>query len=212
MKALHLGALPFLCVCLGTFAFGQSGSPRTYTSPDRAFQFNYPGPLILCENGTKGSPENWLPIESCEDQRPLCSDTSGAGRASACIAYPHARLEGYNLLHAAFSVNKLHDARTEADCLRTPADAEPVKGSKEQTIHGTRFTIINTGDAGLSHTWDIKGYRTFHQGTCYELTTIMSWVSTGAYDPGGIKAPSTQMMALIQTSLKRTVDSFRFLK
>lgn len=212
MKPWRLIANFFVCFFVSSTALAQARSMHTYTSSDGTFEFKYSEPLILCQTGTKKLPENWAPIESCEDQRPLCADSSGAGSAVACIAYPHARLEGYNLLHATFSVNTIPTVKTEAECRQMPPDAERVKEPKEKTIHGTKYLIIHTGDAGLSHSWDISGYRTFHDGICYELTTVASWVSTGAYDPGEIKVPTRQMRHRIDESLQQALNSFRFLK
>jgi hypothetical protein len=56
--------------------FAQPSSKNKFTSPDAAFRFAYPDPLVSCKRDSDQL-NRWTPDESCEAVTPVCSDVSG---------------------------------------------------------------------------------------------------------------------------------------
>ena len=110
MKRTHPSLLVPVLVCTPMLSAqelsGRDGRKNSFTSPDGAFQFEYPASLIRCANDPKQHGW-WKPPESCEAYTPICSDFGGvSGGAIACIAYPAENMKGTNFQAAAFAVNE----------------------------------------------------------------------------------------------------------
>ncbi|HVO80058.1 MAG TPA: hypothetical protein VMT28_04975 [Terriglobales bacterium] len=192
-------------------ALGQRTSTHHYTSPDGSFTFKYSDPLILCRMGTREAPQNWVPLDSCESQRPLCATADMTDDAIACVAHPHAK-EVTTLSGAVFAVSVVSDAKREDACMSGLPPSDHPNDPTTRSIHGVTFKATTTSDAAMMQSWDIHAYRTFHAGKCFELTITTNNLSTGPYDPGQIKITTWAERSAIEGELEQTLESFRFLK
>lgn len=140
-----------VAVCAVNPATAQRPSTHTYKSPDGSFTFKYTDPLILCRTGTPEAPRNWVPLDSCESQRPLCSTSDMLADAIACVAHPHSK-EITTLSRAVFAVSVVPDAETEEACLKgLPASDDP-KEPQTKLINGVRFKATAILDAAMMQT------------------------------------------------------------
>lgn len=209
MKALIV--LPLCGLLAGLFL---QDSPRTFTSPDGAFQFKYSSLLIHCtpERTTeKGFPVSWSPADSCLSQDGICDDSSASVITIACFAYPKDKFkEKPEFAGSAFFVGEVPGVTTSAVCL---------EGTKDWLIHDSESAKIGSVDARLFHVsdaWMSGGqtgdiYRVFHRNKCYELGLQEASASTGSLDPGTFKEFTKQDEADVQARLNQPIRTFTFL-
>lgn len=177
-----------------------------FVSPDGAFAFTYPRSLIKCEKDPKQE-DRWIPDRSCEAVIPVCSYASLTKDATvACIAYPAETLAGTNFEAAAFSVNKLDEAKAD-ECLQV-TEPHPATSHKEK-VNGVTFDVFDVGGVAAGSFLAADAYRNFHQDRCYELDLRVAFVSMGALDPGTVKEFDYEA---VHRSLKSVLDTFKFLK
>jgi len=202
LVAIVLGAL---LPCSSSLA--EDVKVHTYKSPDGSFTFQYAEPLLLCQHDG----ENWTPNEYCKSQRPLCGDSNMVDQAIACVAEP--RPKGpVTLAEATFAVSVIAQANNAENCFNDLQKSELSSNPKTVELHGSVFHVTYFSDAATSQSWNIRAYRTFHDGKCYELTRTIADVSTGPYDPGQIVITSQQERTAIEERLQETLESFRFTK
>jgi hypothetical protein len=203
-----ISALIFIC---GFALFAQT--PRTFTSPDGEFQFQYSSVLLQCQPDPNGDGELWTP-DSCIAYFPVCRSYSQGGRVLLCFAFPKARFRDYPTFEAAtFVVAEIPQATNDQKCLTADPDwsqiqARPGKSVKIGRVNSKMFQL---GEGGLSHSLGARVYRAFHGNTCYELSILEGWVSPGVFD-FPVKKPSAADRKDLEDALQKALESFRFLK
>lgn len=203
-----------LSLCGLLIGLSPQDPPRTFTSPDGAFQFKYSPPLIHCTSeGTarKGYPGSWSPADSCLSQDGICDDSSSFVSTIACFAFArHKFKEKPEFQGAAFFVGEVPSVTTSAACL---------EGTRDWLIHDSQSAKVGSVDARLFHisdAWMSGGqsgdiYRVFHRNKCYELGLQEAAMSTGSLDPGTFKEFTKQDEADVQAKLKQPLSTFTFL-
>ena len=180
-----------------------------FTSTDGAFHFEYPASLVRCgRNPTQ--PDRWAPDESCEAFTPVCSDFSGQSDGTVtCIAYPAVEMKGTNFQPAAFSVNEIKEATTEAECLKVEEPPPHVGSVHKETVNGVIFTVIETDGVATGNLIDGYVYRSFHRNRCYELDVRIAFSNHAYADPGTLKNFDLER---VHQRLKRVLDTFKFVE
>jgi hypothetical protein len=178
----------------------------TFTAPDRAFWFSYPGEFSVCTAG-KIAPclQSFIPV--CEDD------------ALVCVIYPAKRFEGTNIGAVSFQVREIHrdEAMMTPDICATPYT---VTGSTYpdflvsaehpvEMIDGFQFLHGVTGDAATSHSLGVDLYRRFHKQRCFELRVSTSATSPAVTDPP-MKTLSPAQQKQLDQSMSQILHSFRF--
>jgi hypothetical protein len=196
------------CACL--FLAGAMAAPecraqstdhfKTYTSPDSAWRFTYPGDFPLC---TKDN------LEPCNTTYiPLCQDPL------VCVLYRgdfgDTTFEG-----AGFQVREIKTKNGEptADICVSPSAEDSFLISAEQpveTIGGIRFVHGISGGAAMGHSNSVDLYRAFHNGRCYELSTSETATNPMVYDPPK-KALMPSQEKKVSDAMSEILHSFRFL-
>ncbi|MBV9180500.1 MAG: hypothetical protein JO356_04250 [Acidobacteria bacterium] len=171
--------------------------------------------LVHCklEEPREGSLGDWVPADSCSSQGGLCDDVGSSDSTTlVCLGYPRDRFkEKPTFSGAAFFLAELPAVTTRRTCL---------KGSENWVIESVRNVRIDSrpaklfqvGDAWMSHREIGEIYRVFQGGKCYELGMQQVTTTSGAYDPGTIKAFTRRDLAKVWHNLRYGLDSFKFLK
>jgi hypothetical protein len=153
---------------------------------------------------------NWIPQESCESYIPICSDVYGDSAATvACVGYPANQMKGTNFEAAAFSVNKLQQAKTEAECLRVEEPPPHWRSSHAETVNGVKFRVMHTDGVAMGNLTDSHVYRSFHRNNCYELGIRIAFSNPANFDPGAVRGFDQK---LVQHDLKAVLETFEFTK
>jgi len=79
------------------------------------------------------------------------------------------------------------------------------------TINHVTFKTFEIGDNWAGHSQGGPAYRTFHNGTCYELG-IQRVMSGAEYDPGTVKEFTKKDSSEVEGRLRQALNSFVFLK
>lgn len=166
---------------------------HTYHSPDYGFTIQYP-PSMKLVNSARG--------DNTGGSAPVCDDTT-----EACFAYPESRYKGTNFTGAGIAVNILREARNSQQCEDFRVADYPPPTIHSVVIKGTRFSVGDTTDAGMSHYHSIRAYRALYQNTCFEIRTQINTVSPDVYDPGVIKLFHP---AGLRTIFDQVAHTFRF--
>jgi hypothetical protein len=186
---------------------------KTFTAPNGAFQFSYPGDFHACSEGK---------IEPCiQSFIPVCEED-----AFVCVVYPPKRFEGTNFGAASFQVREIHverEAMTPDVCV-TPYPQEGPGGGFSawpefmisakrpgELIGGVLFVHGLGGDAATSHSKSVDLYRAFHSEKCFELSISETATSPEASDPPMKTLTSVQRKEM-DDSMSEMLHSFRFLK
>jgi hypothetical protein len=181
---------------------GQSGRKtlHVFTSPNEVFQFKYSDQLLPC------------PSVSCIAYFPMCDQTGV--KTLVCFGYDRSRLKGNHAFEAAtFSVGVVTDAASAQECLSTPPGWLPRnrKLPLAAVIDGAKFKIMDFGEGGLGNSLDFRAYRTYHEGTCFQLSTRIATIIGGdeASVPENVR---DQRLEVVRKQIGGTLHSFRFLK
>jgi hypothetical protein len=196
------------CFCWLAIAVSPQTKLRTFTSPDRAFQFQYSPVLIRCTQ-ERGS---WIPGDACSSQGGLCEDTDSPAATIACFAYPKTDFKDKPTFSAAaFFVAEVPGAATAEACLAGTQDWL-IEGAENTKINSIRAKLFHISDNWLSggETGDI--YRVFHAKKCYELGVQEAHTSSGAFDPGTFKEFTQQDSKEVTARLTQALNSFTFIK
>ena len=134
----------------------------------------------------------------------------------ACVVYPSDRFENLSFEAAAFSVNKIPAASTEADCLEY-ADQVALPRAHLKTsstaINGRVFSYASDTSTVTGHSQSVHLYRTFRDDRCYELRIAISLSEVLPVSPTAQGQPFTNSDAEdVRARLKRILNTFRFLK
>jgi hypothetical protein len=203
-----------ICFCGLSIPLSAQTTQRTFTSPDGIFQFKYSDVLVDCtsvrkqEKGTGGS----IP-ESCSTEGAICDGPGSGGAALACFTYPKEKfIDKLSFVAASFFVSEIQSAKTEKVCLKGSPDwlvIFPKAGTT--TINHVTFKTFEIGDNWAGHSQGGPAYRTFHNGTCYELG-IQRVMSGAEYDPGTVKEFTKKDSSEVEGRLRQALNSFVFLK
>jgi hypothetical protein len=203
-----------LCLCGLSIRLPAQTTPRTFTSPDGIFQFKYSDVLVNCTSAGKQENGNVSPIpESCMSQGAICDGPGSEGSTMACFAYPNARFKDKpRFVAATFYVSKIQSAKTEEVCLKgSPGWLVLNSKTSTTTINHVAFKTFEIGDNWTSGGQSGPAYRTFHEGTCYELG-IQTSTSRAVYDPGTVKEFTKKDWSEVEGRLRQALNSFVFLK
>ncbi len=211
---IRMKQLVALCLCGLSIPLLAQTKLRTFTSSDGVFQFKYPDLLVDCTSPGKhynGSASSVS--ESCLSQGAVCDGPGSGGSALACFAYPKETFKDkpYFVI-ASFFVSEIKPVKTEQQCLKGSPDWF-VLSSKARTtkINHVSFKTFEIGDNWTSGGQSGPVYRTFHNGTCYELG-MQTVISRAVYDPGTVKAFTKNDGAEVESRLGEALNSFVFLK
>jgi len=184
----------------------QQTSMSTFTSPDGTFRFDYSSTLVACRRHPKQT-DHWLPADSCNAYTPVCANVScDSAETVACIAYPASEMKGTNFQAAAFAVNELRKATTEAECLNVPEPPPHVGTAQIQVVNGVAFTVVEADGVAAGNLIDAYVYRAFHQNKCYEVDIRIAYSNPADAGPGTMNFDS----ATVRGRLKQILETFRF--
>jgi hypothetical protein len=212
-------------VCGLAIASSAQQSLKTFTSPDGLFRFHYPNILINCmPPQTPVSPKQSTPSketqpapssisDSCINQGAICDGPGSEGSALACLAYPKEEFKDKpHFVAASFYISQIQSAKTEKACLNGSPDWFVISSKAgTPTINHVEFKAFLIGDNWAGSGQSGPAYRTFHNGTCYELG-IQTVISRAEYDPGTVKEFTRKDQVEVEGRLKEAVNSFVFLK
>jgi len=185
----------------------QQTSMSTFTSPDGTFRFDYSRALVACR-WHPNQTDRWLPSDSCNAYTPVCANFScDSAETVACIAYPASEMKGTNFQAAAFTVNELRKAATEAECPNVQEPPPQVGKAQIQMLNGAAFTVVETDGAATGNLIDGYVYRTFHQNKCYELDIRIAYSNPANAEPRMMKSFDA---AAVRDRLKQVLKTFRF--
>lgn len=208
--------LAILFLCVAPNALSAQAELRTYTSPDRKFQFKYSEVLVPCmeQDLDEGKRGGWFP-DSCNGYIPVCDERGDpANNTLVCFAFPATEFKDYPMFEAAtFSLAVIETARTERNCFTQLLDEAIDKPGtvKFMRINGVKFREFQTFVSAMNQ--GVKGhlYRSFHGGSCYQLSVRTETVPADLFDPG-VKELSQKDWANVNGHLEECLKSFRFLK
>ncbi len=201
-----------LCLCALAISLFAQAKLQTFTSPDGDFQFKFSPALIHCtqrpfRNGEVG----WIE-DSCLSQGDLCDDDATKGTTIACFAYPQDKFKDKPQFTAAvFFVGLVLAATTQNSCLES-SQYWLVHDSRATKINGISARLFHTNDAWMSGGESGEIFRLFHGNKCYELGIQDVEASTGGLDEGTFQEYTAQDVAEVHATLKKSLDSFKFLK
>jgi hypothetical protein len=191
----------------GSYTTGQDqwshSQLHTFTSADGTFTFKYPAEMPACQPDSTISVNGWSPRTSCDGFAPVCRDPYLPDfKTRACVAVPAANYKNSNFEAAALSV--LQSASVgETSCL-------PKKADRSKMIGDIRFEMIHFVGFATGHEGDVYKYRTFHEGSCYQLTITIATNSFG-YWPAGTKKKFTEAdRKHVVSALTAVLSTFRF--
>jgi hypothetical protein len=167
-----------------------SSKLKTFISPDGAFQFSYPESL-------SGGPQmrgSYIPV--CDND------------AIVCLKYPEDEYRGYNFEAAAFSVTALPRPTTRAKCLSYVGD-RTCKPMNTTVRGGVKFATASCGEGGLGHNASGPSYRTYHRGTCYQLSVRIATSEFVNFPEGSVQEFSRADREKVEQLLRIPVESFR---
>lgn len=111
--------------------------------------------------------------------------------------------------HVTAAEIRIGASRSPEEVARCTKPSSAVRsGSVAQvTIHGTRFTRFDSGDAAMSHYLNVRSYRTVHDGTCYAIDLVVFGTNPEVYSPPATP-PFTREQAFAR--MQRLLQGFRF--
>ena len=118
-------------------------------------------------------------------------------------------MKGSNFQAAAFSVNELKEARSEAECLKVKESPPHVRKVHTQIVNRMRFMVTETDSVAAGNLIDGYAYRSFHRNKCYELDIRIAFSNPANADPGTMKNFDPKA---VQRQLKQVLDTFEFTK
>ncbi len=186
---------------------------RTFTSPDGAFQFQYPELLTPCEQRKQQSGDGYYWVQdSCGGYGGVCDDGADSNHDTlVCFAYPRNRYTNTPAFQAAASAVGVIGVHEEKKCLAVSPNWNVDRIAKPAMIGSVLFNVYSTSSAGMSQGIDATIYRAFHAGKCYQLSIAMAQANAKAFDPP-VRELSKQDTKEVMRSLEQARDSFRFLK
>jgi hypothetical protein len=207
------GLVAVLTVCMCTAASAATAELKTYTSPDRKFQFEYSSTLTVCMRQRAPGGLLWGP-EDCQDMAEPCGIERSSLKTTVCLAFPKRELKHYPVVSAGtFSVAEVTDRASERTCLDLSEYLFDGLATDRVRIHDTTYLHVDRGYVGGSHGEDRSIFRAYHDGACYQIeVTIATAVGRVDLKPNDITAYLTEDNLLVERRLKQAVDSFRFLK
>lgn len=198
----------------------QSEQLKTFTAPDGAFTFRYWDQLVHCEQKKQGSGEGyyWTPDRVCAAYHPVCDDVvdsmipnPGHQTSIACFGYPRNEVTDTPAFEAAtFSVEVIDHGVTRDECLGVPGE-RIVKPTGIILINGVSFIGFEFVEGGMNQMVRGRAYRTFRNGTCYQLGVNLATAFGEVFEPPA-RELSKKDLDEINGKLEQPLKSFRFLK
>jgi len=212
-------------VCGLEIAGSAQQSPKTFTSANGLFRFQYSDMLVNCmpqqtpSSAIKsGVSEGTQPAvssiaASCMSQGAICDGPGSEGSAMACFAYPKEQFKDKpHFVAASIFVSEIQSAKTENVCLQGSPNWFVISSKAETTtINDVSFKTFEIGDNWAGGGQSGPAYRTFHNGKCYELG-IQTVISRAEYDPGTVKEFTQKDRSEVEGRLRQALNSLVFLK
>ncbi|MFA5854648.1 MAG: hypothetical protein WC866_06275 [Patescibacteria group bacterium] len=171
-----------------------STSHKIYTNTLSGFSVQYPDTILHTEDTQDMQLSGYIPV--CDPDY-----------AVVCFPIPKDAYAGTNFGSAAFAVHLRDDLKTSSAC-ETWQGGELVDG--DATINGTSYKKFSYSEGAMSHRLDGENYRTFRDGTCFELSTRVATTVFEVYEPGTVKLFSDANRSALQAALDAMLTSFRF--
>ncbi len=171
-----------------------STSHKIYTNTQSGFSVQYPDTILYTEDAQDMQLSGYIPV--CDPDY-----------AVVCFPIPKETYSGTNFGSAAFAVHLRDDLKTRTAC-ETSQNGELIDGVA--TINGISYKKFSYGEAATSHRLDGENYRTYRDGTCFELSTRVATTVFEVYEPGTITLFSDDNRSALQAALERMLLSFRF--
>lgn len=170
----------------------------TYENSQYKFAIDYPKNAEVIIDKEKIASVGYLPT---------CNTDYG----QVCLYFSNVKnYPGTNFSGASVSVNVRSDKKTDGECTAIDSQAPEQLPSSSININGINFTKFTAGDAAMSHQSNGADYRTFHNNTCFEITTRINTTTFEVYQTGTINKFTDQNRSEIDGVLYNVVSSFRF--
>jgi hypothetical protein len=85
------------------------------------------------------------------------------------MAYPATGMKDSNFQAAAFSVNELKEAKSEAHCVSLKEPPPQIGKPHNEILNGVKFVVTETNGVAAGNLIDGYAYRSFHRNKCYDL-------------------------------------------
>lgn len=133
--------------------------------------------------------------------------TCNTDTALACIYFASSTYPNSNFNSAGISLNVISDKKSETDCYAL----NPYERSlgSDQVIRGVTFKTFVAGDAAMSHQSGGTDYRTFHNNTCFEITTRINTSTFEVYAEGSIVRFTDMERQELENTIKKIVETFQ---
>lgn len=142
----------------------------------------------------------------------MCEQTGSV--TMACVAYNQRLVTNRDFEAATFSVGKVTGVTNASECRVAPKGwfmpRRDPNLPRTAAIHGVKFAVLDFSEGGMGNGLHFIGYRTFHEGTCYQLSMRVA-VRVGGDGPVSVKV-QVQRLKDVREQLNQTLHSFRFLK
>jgi hypothetical protein len=208
----------FLLSLVCSASFAQNQAPfRTYRSPDGAFELRYPASFVRCSNSRPDDLESrfyWAPDDCTHTQADLCGNVQVSVRTQVCLAFPRVELKGRRWFQsAAIYVAEVPGRSTTNECLQNSDFEESwVANVRDHVeINGAKFKAFEVSDHWAGGGQSGTVYRSFHSGTCYELSAQVV-VSGAAMETQQDVDYFHHEEPMVRARLTHVLHSFRFLK
>jgi hypothetical protein len=200
-------------VCINAFA--ASPDLETYTSPDGKFQFAYTA-LIMCVRHVPNAFNVGYPWEpsDCWDWAEGCGHESSPTKTAVCLAFPATDLKHHQMVTGGtVSIADVTDRANESACLDLSEYLFDGLTTDQVHVGDVTFVHVERGNAGGGHGDSHSIYRSFHNGTCYQIEITVDTLN-GDFDmtPDKAMAIFAEDNAMVRNRMKRVVDTFRFLE
>ena len=188
--------LIILILCVALFSKKESGSgdagTLSYKNTTNGLSFVYPKDSVLITNSEEMKATGYFPT---------CNNETGF----ACIYFASSTYPHSNFSSSGISFNAIKTAKNESECMAVnPYERERVA---DTDINGIIFATFNAGDAAMSHQSSGTDFRTFHNNTCYEITTRINSSTYEVYPEGSIVKFTEEDMLTLSIKLLTIIKS-----
>ena len=209
------GLIASMAVGICVNAVASAPDLKTYTSPDGKFQFEYSALIMCVRHGPNAFNESypWEPSD-CWDWAEGCGQELSSTKTVVCLSFPRIDLKHrFPVTAGVVSVAEVTDRAGEGACLDLSEYLNTGQRPDQARINNVNFLYVERANAGAGHGDFHSTYRSFHDGSCYQIETTIDTVN-GGFDITPEQDPAffAEDNAVVRNRLKRVVDSFRFLK
>ena len=188
--------LIILILCIALFSKKENtpidANAFRYKNTTNGLSFVYPKDSVLITNSEEMKATGYFPT---------CNNETGfACMYFASSTYPHS-----NFSSSGISFNTIKTAKSESECIAIgPYERER---TADTDINGVVFATFNAGDAAMSHQSSGTDFRTFHNNTCYEITTRINTSTYEVYPEGSIVKFTEEDMLTLSIKLLTIIKS-----